>query len=141
MKIRGTDFVLYPVRHLAAAAAFYRHALGLKLQVFNEQSGWAEFDCGNVTLALRTGEVPPPGGQGARLALAVSDLDAAHAELREWGARIVNPPQEHGICRHFEVLDPDGNIVLLHQRADGTCGQTVSRKARRSKVRRGTLHA
>lgn len=123
VKILGTDFVRFEVSDLAAAARFYRDVLGLAQQVYSEQYQWAEFDCGNVTLALKGGAEVVAGGTGARVALAVEDIEAAHAELRSKGVRIVCPPQDHGVCQHLEVLDPDGNVLILHHRADGTFGQ------------------
>ncbi|MGA2281362.1 MAG: VOC family protein, partial [Verrucomicrobiota bacterium] len=37
MKIRGTDFVMYPVSDLARAAKFYREVLGLPQEVYSEE--------------------------------------------------------------------------------------------------------
>lgn len=122
MKIRGTDFVMIPVSDLAAAARFYRDVLGLPQDIYCEQHQWAEFNCGNVTLALKGGARVVEGGIGARLALAVDDIAAAYAELQRKGARIVGRPQDHGVCQHLEILDPDGNMIILHHRADGTFG-------------------
>lgn len=123
MKIRGTDFVMYLVSDLARATAFYRDTLGLPQEIYSEEEQWAEFNCGNVTLALKGGEKLTPGSAGNRVALAVDDIHAAFRELREKGARVLNPPADHGVCRHLDVLDPDGNLVILHRRANGTCGQ------------------
>ena len=122
MKIRGADFVMFQVRDLATAARFYRDVLGLPPEIFSEEHQWAEFNCGNVTLALKGGAAAPGGDAGARLALAVEDIAAAHAELQRRGARLVGGPEDHGVCQHLEVLDPDGHVVILHHRADGTFG-------------------
>lgn len=126
MKIRGTDFVLYQVSELARAVKFYRDVLGLKQEMLSEEYQWAEFNCGNLTLALKGGAKPAEIAAGARLALAVDDIPAAHEELKAKGVRILLPPQEHGSCRHLEVADPDGHIVILHRRSDGTHGQQHS---------------
>ncbi len=125
MNTRGVDFVMYLVSDLARAAAFYRDVLGLKQMIFSEEYQWAEFDGGNVTLALKGGEQIPPGHPGNRLALAVDDLQAAFRELKHQGVRILNEPADHGCCQHADVLDPDGNLVILHHRADGTWGQAA----------------
>ncbi len=122
MKIRGTDFVLFRVTDLARAARFYRETLGLRQEVYSEESQWAEFNCGNVTLSLHGGVKIPDGLAGGRIALAVEDVHAAYAELKTKGARTVGEPVDYGVCRGVEVLDPDGNIVILHRRADGTFG-------------------
>jgi catechol 2,3-dioxygenase-like lactoylglutathione lyase family enzyme len=74
MKIRGTDFVMYLVSDLARAASFYRDVLGLPQNGYSEEWKWAEFDCGNVTLALKAGEKLPEVITGVRIALAVDDI-------------------------------------------------------------------
>jgi predicted enzyme related to lactoylglutathione lyase len=125
MKILGTDFVTYYVTDFHAAVMFYRDILVLPLAVYSDKDEWAEFDCGNVTLALKGGEDMIPGDHAPRIALAVDDITAAHAELLARGVNIVRPPQDHGVCRHLELLDPDGNVVILHHRADGSHGQNM----------------
>jgi predicted enzyme related to lactoylglutathione lyase len=122
MKIRGTDFVMYQVSNLATAARFYGETLDLRQEIYSEEWQWAEFDCGNVTLALKGGEKLPEVIPGGRIALAVDDIHAACAELKRKGARVLGEPIDYSVCRAMEVLDPDGNTVILHQRADGTCG-------------------
>lgn len=124
MKIRGTDFVLYPVSNLAAAVAFYRDVLGLRADMYSEEYHWAEFDCGDVTLALHGVDKPVKDGSGTQLALAVEDLDGALRELKAKGVPAVSPIQDFGVCRAFEVRDPDGHSILLHHRADGSFGNT-----------------
>ena len=125
MKIRGVDFVMYPVSDLARAAKFYRDVLGLRQEVYSEESQWAEFDCGNLTLSLMGGEKLPEPVIGGHLALAVEDVPAACEELKRQGIRIVKEPQDYGCCQAVEILDPDGNHVILHRRADGTFGSNL----------------
>jgi len=122
MNIRGTDFVMYPVSDLARAASFYRDVLGLPQEMHSEEWQWAEFNCGNVTLALKGGEKLPDPVFGGRVALAVEDIHAAHEELKRRGVRVVTEPRDYSVCWAMEILDPDGNVVILHKRADGTFG-------------------
>ncbi len=126
MKIRGTDFVMFQVSDLARAAAFYRGTLGLPQEVYSGDDQWAEFNCGNVTLSLHGGVKLPDADAGGRIALAVDDVNAAYTELKSKGARITGEPVDYGVCQAFQVLDPDGNTVILHKRADGTFGQNPS---------------
>jgi len=91
MKVRGTDFVMFQVTDLARAARFYRETLGLTQEVYDEESQWAEFDCGNVTLCLHGGIKLAGGTAGGRIALAVEDVEAACAELKSKGVRMVSP--------------------------------------------------
>lgn len=123
MKIRGTDFVMFQVSDLARAAAFYRETLGLSQEVYSEEDQWAEFNCGNVTLSLHGGRALQEKNAGGRIALAVEDVPAAYGELKSKGARVADEPVNYGVCQAFEVLDPDGNTIILHKRADGTFGQ------------------
>jgi len=122
MKIRAIDFVMYQVSDLANAARFYRDTLGLPQTLYNEEWQWAEFNCGNVTLALHGGVKLPQVITGGRVALAVEDIHAAYAELKSKGVRVQGEPTDYKVCWAVEVLDPDGNTVILHHRADGTCG-------------------
>lgn len=123
MKIRGTDFVMYQVSDLARAAAFYRETLGLPQETYSEEWHWAEFNCGNVTLALHGGVKLPEMIAGGRLALAVDDVFAACAALKAQGVRFASEPTDYSVCRAATILDPDGNAVIVHQRADGSFGQ------------------
>jgi catechol 2,3-dioxygenase-like lactoylglutathione lyase family enzyme len=127
MKIRGTDFVMYQVSNLARAARFYREILGLPQEIYSEEWQWAEFNCGNVTLSLQGSVKLPKKISGGRIALAVKDVRAAHAELKRKRVRVLKVPHDHSVCWGMVIADPDGNPVILHQRADGTFGQN-SRK-------------
>ena len=122
MRIRGTDFVMFKVSDLARAAAFYRELLCLPQEVYSEADQWAEFNCGNVTLSLHGGAEPEKIA-GGTIALAVEDVPAAYAEVKGKGARVAGEPVDYGVCRAFQVLDPDGNTVIIHKRSDGTYGQ------------------
>jgi len=118
---------MFQVSDLAKAAAFYRDALGLPQEVYSEEDGWAEFNCGNVTLSLHGGNTLPENIAGGRIALAVEDIQAAFTELKSKGVHVTREPVDYGVCQAFEVLDPDGNTVIIHRRADGTCGQETER--------------
>lgn len=122
MKIRGADFLAYLVSDLKRSAAFYREALGLPQTNYKEEWQWAEFDCGNVTLTLYAGAVLPEVVLGGRIALSVDDIHEAHRTLKEKGAEILKPPYELSGCWHLEILDPDRNVIIIHQRKDGTTG-------------------
>ena len=119
MKIRGVDFVMYPVADMARAVAFYRDVLGLRQELDSPE--WVEFDCGNVTLALMKSDAGDARRVG-RVALAVENIDAAYAELKKRGIAGLKEPTDFGVCRAIEIADPDGNPLILHRRADGTFG-------------------
>jgi predicted enzyme related to lactoylglutathione lyase len=120
--MRGTYFIMYQVTDLARAARFYLETLGLTQEIYSEEWKWAEFNCGNVTLALKGDETLPAVIAGGRLALAVDDVRAAYEELQKQGVPVPRAPVDYSVCSAFEVLDPDGNTVILHRRADGSVG-------------------
>lgn len=122
MKIRGADFIAYLVSDLKTSAAFYRDTLGLPQTEYKEDWQWAEFDCGNITLTLYGGAKLPEMVLGGRIALSVEDIHEAHQVLQQRGAAILKPPYELSGCWHLEILDPDRNMIIIHQRKDGTCG-------------------
>lgn len=124
MKTYGVDFVMYQVSDLARAAAFYRETLGLPQTTYSEEWKWAEFDCGNITLALNGGVKLPEAVAGGHIALAVDDVFVAAAELKARGVRFATEPTDYSVCKAAAILDPDGNTVLLHRRANGTFGPT-----------------
>ena len=125
MKIRGTDFVMFSVSNLDRAVKFYRDILGLPEEVYSGEWQWAEFNCGNVTLALKGGEPVPKSGAGGHIALAVDDVKAAGEDLKRKGVQIMKEPHDFGCCQAVEIFDPDGNRVILHHRADGTFGPNL----------------
>jgi catechol 2,3-dioxygenase-like lactoylglutathione lyase family enzyme len=123
MHIRGTDFVMFLVSDLTRAVEFYRDVLGLRCEIESTEYQWAEFDCGNVTLSLKGGAVAEGTKAGGQIALAVDNAYRVHEELRQRGVPLAAAPVDSGVCLAVEVYDPDGNLVILHQRADGSYGQ------------------
>ncbi len=75
-----------------------------------------------MTLTLYGGETLPAVVLGGRVALAVDDIHEAHRALIARHAEILKPPYELAGCWHLEILDPDRNVVILHQRKDGSVG-------------------
>lgn len=114
---------MFLVSDLGKAVAFYHDTLELPCEIYSEEYQWAEFDCGNVTLSLKGNSVQQAGKAAGRIALAVEDIFAACEELKEKGILIEKEPVDNGVCWHLEVLDPDGNLIILHRRNDGSFGQ------------------
>ena len=117
MDVRAADFVLYPVKDMAVAQAFYRDTIGLT--PFSESDGWSEYDLGNLTLSIVQSDDMPPGGA---VALAVEDVEATLEELQAAGVPVIVGPQESPVCHFASVLDPDGNSLWIHHRQDGSVG-------------------
>ena len=124
MQVRAVDFVLVGVSDAQRAAAFYRDTLGLT-PAAEWPPHWYEFDAGGTTIAL--GKPPPDAPQppyhgGTSVALAVPDARAAMEELRAKGVTILQEVTESPVCFMGLIADPDGNLIWLHQRKDGTAG-------------------
>lgn len=126
MKPRGIDFFVYNVSDVARSAGFYEHTLGLTLKSW-EGPGWVEFAIGATptVLALRFDSedagADSPFRSGA-IAIAVDDVEHAVDELRLQGVEIALEPGQQESCYAAGISDPDGNLILLHSRKDGTAG-------------------
>lgn len=121
MLVRGSDFVMYHVSDLENSLKFYRDTLGMTVE---EQYGgdWVELMATPTTLALYRPEEGEPQVGGASIGLAVDDVAAAVAELKEKDVTVVWGDGESPVCHFAVIKDPDGNNVILHQRKDGTFG-------------------
>lgn len=126
MKPRGVDFFCYTVSDISKSAEFYANTLGLTLDGWMG-AGWVEFVVGDTptVLALRAGHESENTHReigGGAIAIAVDDVERAVAELRAQGVDVVLEPGEQATCYAAGIADPDGNLILLHSRKDGTAG-------------------
>jgi catechol 2,3-dioxygenase-like lactoylglutathione lyase family enzyme len=113
VQVEQVDFVTIPTRDTSRAMAFYTDVLGLA----RSEHSAGEVETSNVTLTFWN-----PESQGlafepntAGVALRVSDVDSAVAEVRAAGAEVVGV-EDTGVCHMGFVRDPDGNTVILHKR-------------------------
>ena len=112
--------MIYGVSDVDRALGFYRDLLGLAV-ADRPSAWWAELTAGEDALVVT---VPPGGFKGpiGFAAVAVPDVRAAVEQLRPVGVPILVEPWESGVCWNAMIADPDGNIVRLHERKDGTAG-------------------
>ena len=120
MKVRAIDFVVMNVSDMQRSMAFYRDTLGMEFPVWDDTPNFQEIQTEPVAMALRRD--PHGAGQNAAIALAVDDIHAAVEELRAKGVSVLSAPREQNVCYGALIQDPDGNLLLLHQRKDGTAG-------------------
>ena len=116
--VSGTDFVTVPTQDLAKAEAFYGTVLGLRfLKRWGNMPG-AEYETGNLTLALMEPEAF--GGEfrksGTAVALRVDDVAARREELEAKGVTFFGDTIDSGVCFQAFFADPDGNPLILHHR-------------------------
>ena len=52
----------------------------------------------------------------------LDSVSDATEELKAKGIEVVAGPHDNQWCASAAIKDPDGNLVLLHQRHDGTVG-------------------
>jgi len=99
------------------AAAFYQNVLGLKL-LFKAPPALAFFDCGGVRLMLDRPEKPEFDHASSILYFAVPDIQAAHARMKESGARFEDEPHmiarmpDHDLWMTF-FRDTEDNLLAL----------------------------
>lgn len=102
------------VADFAAAVAWYRDRLGLRVEVLDESRRFALLTApGGGRLALKAGE-PTPGG--VTVHFHVADLAAELARLAAVGVSPVSPVREDVEGYRRAVLaDPDGYRVVLFE--------------------------
>jgi glyoxylase I family protein len=133
MRPAGVHHVSINVRDVSAARDFYVGVLGLTERAdrpdFSFDGAW--LDAGSQQLHLIKADVPPDRGQ--HFALAVTDLDAAVAELRGHGVTVTDPVPV-GAGRQSFLCDPAGNRIELQEPLPhpGSPGVTRSASARSS---------
>lgn len=124
---RRLEYVRLLVEDLQRSIAFYRDVLGLTL-AFDDGDNYASFDIvPGFSLSLFRRElmadaigVSPaqvPAGDRVALVIAVPDVDAEAARLRDLGdvavvATVTDRP-DWGI-RTIHLRDPDGNLIELN---------------------------
>jgi predicted enzyme related to lactoylglutathione lyase len=115
--VTGTDFAVVNVSDFERGCEFYGEVLGLPRTATYGRMPGAEFETGNLTLAVMQLEAfgqsfaPNPNP----IALRVDDVDAARAELESKGAEFV-AQFDSGVCHQAVFHDPDGNALILHHR-------------------------
>ena len=117
--IKEFAFVGVPVTDLPRAREFYEGLLGLK-PTSDVTANNIEYDVGATTLMIANyGERWKPVTGGTLSAFEVEDVDALTDRVRASGAVIQLEPTDSPVCRFSMILDPDGNVLMLHKRKVG----------------------
>ncbi len=116
--ITGTDFITVATRDIDAASAFYGDVLGLPLSKRWGQMPAAEFETGNLTIAVMQSEAFGLEFRAGNhpIELRVDDFEAAHDELESRGVEFKGETIDSGSCRQAFFEDPDGNTLAIHHR-------------------------
>jgi catechol 2,3-dioxygenase-like lactoylglutathione lyase family enzyme len=116
--VTGVDFAYIPTQDFERAVEFYGTTLGLPLSARYGRMPGAEFETGNLTLAVIEADkfgvefAPNPNG----IALRVDDVPATRAQLEAQGVEFTADTLDTGVCHMAFFRDPDGNALLLHHR-------------------------
>src|ERR1700753_4032982 len=105
--ITGVDFVCVPAQDFDAMTTFYGETLGLPfVKRYGSRPG-AEYQAGNLTLAIM--ETEAFGGtlssHAMPIALHVDDVAAAREQLEAKGVRFVSEIFDSGVCLQAICLD------------------------------------
>jgi predicted enzyme related to lactoylglutathione lyase len=114
--LKRVQSVYYTVKDMNRAVDFYQNVFGMKLK-FRDGDKWAQFDGGNVSVALSCPEESASAEGGAVVALEVDDMAAYEAKLKAAGAVVI---QRRDMGSHGSVVafrDTEGNIVQLFAKA------------------------
>jgi catechol 2,3-dioxygenase-like lactoylglutathione lyase family enzyme len=116
--ITGTDFITVATRDLDAAASFYAGVLGLPESKRWGQMPGAEFETGNLTIAVMQSDAFGLEFQANNhpIELRVDAFEAAHAELESRGVAFKGETIDSGVCKQAFFEDPDGNTLAIHHR-------------------------
>jgi catechol 2,3-dioxygenase-like lactoylglutathione lyase family enzyme len=130
--ITGTDFITVATTDIDVAIGFYGGVLGLPLSKRWGQMPAAEFETGNLTIAVMQSDA---FGMEFRannhpIELRVDDFEAAHAELESRGVQFKGETIDSGVCHQAFFEDPDGNTLAIHHRyAQGQPPQAADKPA------------
>lgn len=111
--IKGIDLTAYLVNDPQGAIAFYRDVMGMTPTAIDDQGRGAEF-------TLPDGSTfgvwkPEEGGSGGAIMFAVDDAKAAVEDYRSRGLQ-VSDITESPVCHMAFASDPEGNMIIIHQR-------------------------
>jgi catechol 2,3-dioxygenase-like lactoylglutathione lyase family enzyme len=116
MQVEQVDFVSVLTQDIPRAKKFYGETLGLPIETEGEHD--MEFKLGQVTLDVfnpaSIGQEFAPSAAG--IAIRVSDVAAARAELEAKGVVFDGETRDTGVCHMAFFKDPDGNALMLHRR-------------------------
>jgi catechol 2,3-dioxygenase-like lactoylglutathione lyase family enzyme len=116
--IMGTDFITVSTRDFDAARAFYGDVLGLPLSKQWGKMPAAEFETGNLTIAVMQSDAfgIEFRANNHPIELRVDDFEAARRELESRGIEFKGETLDSGVCWQAFFEDPDGNALAIHHR-------------------------
>ena len=116
--ITGTDFITVATKDFDAAVEFYGKVLGLPESKRWGQMPAAEFETGNLTIAVMQSDAfgLEFRANNYPIELRVDEVAAARAELESRGVEFEGDTLDSGVCHQAFFADPDGNALAIHHR-------------------------
>ena len=117
LKLSRIRQIAIAVTDVASALVFYRDVLGLEY-LFSAGQDLVFLAAGDIRMMLTTGGGKARPGANSILYFAVSDIESAHSELVDRGAKDERGPRitatmpDHELWTAF-VRDPEGNLIGL----------------------------
>ncbi len=119
MKFTEIAFTVYPATDLPASRAFYEGILGLvpgMVSQHAEDGGWVEYEIGAHVLSIGKAPGMNPSADGPSCGLECENFEETIAALKSAGVTFSMEPLETPVCRMAMVLDPAGNLLIIHKR-------------------------
>ena len=116
--VTGVDFVAVPTDDFEASCRFYGEVLGLPfVKRYGDMPG-AEYQAGNLTLAVLQNEAfgQSFAPNSMPIALQVADVAAVREHLEAKGVEFITETFDSGVCLQAIFKDPAGNPLDLHHR-------------------------
>ena len=116
--ITRTDFITVGTEDFPRAEKFYTEVLGLPLSKRWGNMPAAEFETGNLTIAVMQNDAfgMDFAPNGNMIEFHVEDFEAAKAELESRGVEFKGDTLDSGVCHQAFFEDPDGNTLAIHNR-------------------------
>jgi catechol 2,3-dioxygenase-like lactoylglutathione lyase family enzyme len=116
--ISGTDFITVAASDFDAALEFYGGVLGLPLSTRWGRMPAAEFETGNLTIAVMQSDAfgLEFSANNHPIELRVEDFETARDELKSRGVEFKGETLDSGVCYQAFFDDPDGNALAIHHR-------------------------
>ena len=116
--IGGVDFVYVPAQEFDRAVRFYGEVLELPLSARYGQMPGAEFETGNLTLAIMQSDAfgLEFRANNHPIEFRVEDVAEARGELEARGIAFEGETLDSGVCHQAFFSDPDGNALAIHHR-------------------------
>lgn len=122
MKFTEIAFTAYPAIDLAESRAFYEGVLKLTpglISCHDSEGGWVEYEIGNQVLAIGKAPGMNPSADGPSCGLECENFEETIAELKAANVTFAMEAFETPVCRMAMILDPAGNMLIIHKRKPG----------------------